>query len=297
MADAFLMKGKVYGEHKHKLVYPAVAEIKYDEIRLHVKRTASGVLFLSYAGKELHNLGDWHDRFYEFMQEQGVHNLDMGVLVNGNFNDSYRWCRSSTGAPREKLDKATGKVAPALDEGMVKFYLFDIPDYKAAYRDRSVSVDRAAHYLTQHYGVPTDRPKQWRCDAEAELDALFVEVREKGFEGLMVKTLTHTYECGKRIDGWLKMKPEETADGKITRVNQAFSIEGVPLDRAGSVDVVLEDFSTAAPAGIPHELGRLMWANPQDYVGKQWVEFKYMERDRQGGYRHPSLVRLREAKE
>jgi hypothetical protein len=38
-----------------------------------------------------------------------------------------------------------------------------------------------------------------------------------------------------------------------------------------------------------------MYANPEQYIG-QWCEFKFMERDRAGGYRHPSLVRLREAK-
>ncbi len=301
MADEFLMKGKVYGEHKHKLVYPVIAEIKYDEIRLHVHLdyTAGKVVqFLSYAGKPLHNLDSWAQQFYDFMTEQNVRDLDMGVLVNGNFNDSYRWCRSSTGIPGEKLDKKTGKVAPALDTGMVVFYLFDWPESTEPYESRRKQLRIMSHVMREA-GIPVARPLSYELADEAALDKTFTLVREEGFEGLMVKSRDHTYQPGKRIDGWLKMKPENEADGLIVKVNQAFSIHGEPLDRAGSVDVAVDwpDVGLrASPAGIPHELGRLMWANPEQYEGKQWVEFKYMERDRQGGYRHPSLVRLREPK-
>jgi hypothetical protein len=306
MSDEFLMKGKVFGEHRHKLVYPLIAEIKYDEIRLHVKRFpqvgAPGlasyipehVEFLSYAGKPLCNLWHWADQFFAFMVEQGVHNLDMGVLVNGNFNDAYRWCRSSTGFPQEKLDKKTGKIAPALDVSMMQFYLFDWPDSTEDFRHRIRQLDKASIYMRQ-FGIPVSRPTRYPCHDEQELNELFVRVREAGHEGLMVKSFEHTYQPGKRIDGWLKMKPESEADGKVVRINQAISIEGVPLDRAGSIDVEMEDGSIASPAGIPHELGALLWRHPYNYMG-HWLQFKYMERDRAGGYRHPSFVRFREDK-
>jgi len=103
------------------------------------------------------------------------------------------------------------------------------------------------------------------------------------------------YERGKRTYGWLKLKPEDDADGIITGINQAFSETGEALGRAGSVDVLCADKSKASPSGIPHPLGRDMWENPQKYLG-QWCEFRFMERDRQGGYRHPNFHRIREAK-
>lgn len=304
MADPFLMKGKIYSEHKHKLNFPVSAEVKYDEIRLHVKRfpaTAAGpgfipehLEFLSYAGKPLCNLWAWADKLLTCMQQHDLHHLDMGVLVNGNFNDSYRWCRSSTGIPGEKLDKATGRVAPALHVDMVNFYLFDLPDSPLPYRTRA-ALRQDMVCAMWDAGLPVFAPSFDVAHSEAELDTIFLQVREAGLEGLMVKSLDHVYQPGKRIDGWLKMKPEDTADGIITDVLRATSIHGEPLDRVGSVYVSLPDGSNACPAGIPHELGRLMWMYPERYIG-QWVEFKYMERDRAGGYRHPSLVRLREPK-
>lgn len=281
---AFLMKGKVYGERKHLLKFPVIAEVKYDEIRLHVKMTDQGPVFLSYAEKPLYNLDRWKDVFWEFMHKFGYDNLDMGVLVNKNFNDSYRWVRSSRGAPKE------------LNEGMVEFFLFDLPDYTGtAYEVRKPLRTLAVEALRNTWGLAAFVPEAKVIEDEAALDEYFYNVRSRGYEGLMVKSLDHTYQPGKRIDGWLKMKPEETFDGCITGVNQAFAEDGTPHDRAGSVTVVLEDGSTASPAGLEWGLARAMWADPSKYIG-QWVEFKCMERDRQGGYRHPSFVRFREPK-
>lgn len=302
MADNFLMKGKVYGERKHLLRYPLYAEVKYDEIRLHVKAivhgiAVTGVEFLSYAGKPLHNLSLWRNDFINFMQATGFRHLDMGVLVNKNFNDSYRWTRSSKGIPGEKYDKATGKIHPALNPSMVEFYLFDLPESLLTFEHRIEQRRSLAATLGDFVDAPVNVPIQFEVASEEELDRLFIAVRADGFEGLMVKTPDHVYVSGSahRSDGWLKMKPEAEADGVITGVNRAYSIEGVPLDRAGSIDVRCEDGSEASPAGIAHELGADMWAHPEKYTGR-WVEFKYMERDRQGGYRHPSFTRFREDK-
>lgn len=310
MADNFLMKGKVYAERKHLLKWPVWAEVKYDEIRLHVRAVRNDfgfvydVEFLSYAGKPLHNMGFWVDAFVRYMQDRELNHLDLGVLVNGNFNDSYRWVRSSTGVPKDKFDKATGKTHHELAPSMLQFYLFDVPELTEVFWARKERLDIEAEKLGQHiwdyaaWPSPVKRPEGQLVQTETDLDVLFGKTRERGLEGLMVKSLDHTYETGKRIDGWLKMKPEDPADGRIVKINQAFSIHGEPLDRAGSVDVIVDDggvASFASPAGIAHELGRDMWEDPQGYIGR-WIEFKYMERDRQGGYRHPSFVRFREDK-
>lgn len=288
---AELMKGKVWGEHKHKLKYPVIAEVKYDEIRVHVKRVPKDksilgdeyIEFLSYAGKPLNNLGRFANAFLMYMQKANLYELDCGVEVNGNFNDSYRWVRSKC-------------IPTGLEIEMVRWLLFDAPDHAALpYYERRWKLDKIRDSLVLAYGLVIHRPLYKVCYTESDVDYFFAEMRGRGLEGLMVKTLDHTYQKGKRIDGWLKMKPEETADGRITAINQAFAADGSALGRAGSVDVVLEDGSTASPAGIEWGLARAMWERPQEYIG-QWCEFKYMEVDRAGGYRHPSVVRLREAK-
>lgn len=298
---AELMKGKVWSERKHKMTYPCFAEVKHDEIRCHIKvRPAMlDVEFLSYAGKPLQNMQEFRELWLRVGEATGMYEFDCGFEVNGNFNDSYRWVRSSTGAPSELL--RTPK----------KFFVFDLPEltgmqFEMRNRVRAEvtsTANGAAMSLSCDTSVHV--PDGYLCCTEEDVERVFIGVRGAGFEGLMVKSLEHTYQRGKRIDGWLKMKPEDDADGIIVDIHEAISdtddpakglYKGKPLGRANSVTVRLEDGSHATPHGIPHELGKELLANPSKYMHKQWCEFSYMERDRQGGYRHPVFRRLREAK-
>lgn len=302
-----LMKGETWRDAlklvrgKPRFEYPIWVEAKADEIRCQVICTnyANGTFsvdFLSYAGKPLHNL---HDHFAAqflsfFQQNEHINELDVGIEVNGNFNDSYRWTQSSSGIPQEKFDKKTGKTAPALDASMVKFILFDLPENTRPFHLRWEQIDAVCADLVLT-GLPAHRPSKRLCWNEAEVMEAYGKFREEGYEGAMGKTLDHKYER-KRTFGWMKIKPSETFDGRITKINRATSITGEPLSRAGSISVELEDGSTADPAGLAHALGSDMFANPGDYIGR-WVEFECMERDRAGGYRHPRFIRIREDKQ
>jgi hypothetical protein len=127
-----------------------------------------------------------------------------------------------------------------------------------------------------------------------QAEQFFEDMQSAGYEGAMLKNAQHLY-VRKRSWDWLKMKSELDGDGKIIDMREAVSEVGEPLGRIGSVHVLLEDGSSAWPAGIAHELGRQMMKNPDAFLG-EWCEFVYMERDRQGGYRHPRFKRIREAK-
>lgn len=287
---AQLMKGQTWKaaqklvRGKPRFTYPVFGEIKLDEIRCRVVYSTllQIVTFESYAGKPLHNLGHFAPAFEAWFLRSGYTDLDCGILVNGNFNDSYRWVRSSKGVP------------PGLEAAKVEILLFDLPDDGAPFSRRRAQIDRVAEGLRIFHGLPMIRPEGRLLLDEADVMAFYRYARQKGQEGLMVKTLEHTYSRTRTWD-WLKLKPEETHDGIITEVVQARSIHGELLDRAGSVRVTLEDGSKATPSGIGHELGRDMLASPERYIG-QWVEFTRMEEDRQGGSRHPIFKRMREAK-
>ena len=289
-----LMKGHVWLERKDAVdrkgnpivKYPVYAEVKHDEIRCHVLVGKDGVQFLSYSGKPLANMHGFSARFIELAERTGYKEFDCGFEVNGNFNDSYRWVRSTRTLP-EDLHGAT-----------FQFYLFDVPECTLPWRDRVAIREDICKY-----GL-VDAPDFVLCRTPDGVDQYFSNVVQAGYEGLMIKQLDHTYQKGKRTDGWLKYKPEETADGEITMLVQATSTVddetrgvriGDGLSRVGSVLVRCEDGSTCCPHGISHALGTEMFNNPARFIG-QWCEFKYMQRDRQGGYRHPVFKRLREAK-
>lgn len=257
---------------------------KVDEVRCRVYRLKSSgkVLFESYAQKPLHNLGAWGGLFAVAFDRLRVEELDIGVLVNGNFNDSYRWVRSSRGIPE------------GLCAEQVQFILFDDPTSPLDYAMRVLLMRRYLQRL-HDVGLPMhDELPLITAECEQDVDDAYAQFRAQGYEGAMIKTLDHQY-VRTRSAAWLKYKPKDTADGKIVRVLEAHSEAGEPLGRAGAVQVECEDGSGASPAGIAHTLGRELWANQEQYVGR-WCEFEYMERDRAGGYRHPRFVRLREAK-
>lgn len=291
---AELMKGHKWNEYKHKVQYPVIAEVKVDEIRVHVKMCLDGVNFLSYAGKPLHNLHKFATRIERVLDAYNIYELDLGFECNGNFNDSYRYVRSSRGVPED------------LEEAPYMFTLYDVPDpryqwFNHKYIERRLALVEIVQAL-QYQGVQCMLVPYSICHSEEEVIKEFEHQITQGNEGLMVKSLDHLYQRGKRSKDWLKVKPEEEADAQIIELIEAHAVAessthciGDPLGRTGSILVRLEDGSTAAPAGIAHDLGFDMHQNPEKYIG-QWIMFKYMERDRAGGYRHPSFVRFREDK-
>lgn len=285
-----LMKGHTFAKGKHRMTYPAVAEVKVDEIRLDAQVYSDGdVTFLSYAGKPLHNLyGQFAEAFRQSVLNladmgEDYDRFDLGVLVGKTFDNTYRYVRSSKGVPSDLLGLP------------IEFIVFDMPQSDADFKHRMNLRTRVVEAM-RAAGLQAFHPEYKVVESEAEVLPLYEAVRNGGMEGLMLKSFDHKYETDKRSYGWLKVKPEDEADGKIVVINRAFSLEGVPLDRAGSVEVECEDGSTANVPGIPHDLGRLMLAHPEQFIG-QWLVFDFMERDRQGGYRHPRLNRLREAKQ
>lgn len=299
-----LMKGNVWHERKDAkdrkgnpiVTYPVYVEDKHDEIRCHVIVDNANphdirITFLSYAGKPLANMDRFCNVFATLAKGTGWDEFDMGFECNGNFNDSYRWVRSTKGIPED------------LKDAKFKFFVFGLPDAGGTiFQQHHYRVD-VAQYAKDWCSVPVLVPHFTVCADPEQVDSAFVYARHRGLEGVMVKQPDALYER-KRTDGWLKMKNSDTYDGKIVGLLEAHASKdsedgvkkGDPLGRTGSVQLVLEDGSCASPHGIPHELGRDMHLNPAKYIG-HWVEFDAMEIDRQGGYRHPVFRRLRDAKD
>lgn len=299
---SYLMKGKHWSDrHKFRvpLQYPVVVQPKVDEIRVRVlvNSQKTGVTYLSYAEKPLYNLGFADALFLRLSNWFGMRNFDCGFLCNNNFDDSRSFVRSSKNFP-ERLRHAS-RV----------FLLYDIPDAAAEYIHRIADIAEICNTAEICNMAPIDTELRmlphWIANTPEGVEYLYESLRAQQYEGAMIKTLSHKYQIGKRSQDWLKMKPEDTADGKIVGFVEASATVpipsrgvkiGDPLGRVGSVIVKLEDGTEARPHGIAHELGAEMLANPSKYLG-EWCEFAFMERDTQGGYRHPVFRRIRDAKD
>ena len=300
-----LMKGHAIQKRRDKIIYPVLVEYKHDEIRAHIIIREDGYDVLSYAGKPLANCTDIVRPLVDAARALGYTELDCGIEVNDNYNDSFRWCRSTRGAPAD------------LKGTEITVYIYDLPDLSTTgYAKRRESMaDLLFHVLGQMLApTPIDGEAKvvFRMPAvthllssaehlDAVLDDIFTAAVQTGYEGLMLKTAHGMYERT-RSKYIIKVKPEEDADGLIIGMTEAVSEDGVPLGRAGSLEVRLEDGSIANPGGMEHATAKELWDNREQYIGKQWIQFTYMERDRQDGYRHPRIGkeakfgRLREEK-
>lgn len=278
-----LMKGFTWAKGKKKLTYPAIAEVKVDEVRCDIRIEGDRVLFQSYADKPLANLEEFEPLFHSALLKIDLTRLDAGVLVNRSFNDTYRWVRSTKGAPADLVD------------AKIEFILFDLPESIEPFINRRLARNRIAEHL-RDYGLPVIVPEFFVINAEHEVLERYEQARNAGNEGLMVKSMDHFYEVDKRTNGWLKVKPEDDADALIHGVTEAISEAGEPLGRVGSIQGATEDGQAVSIPGIDHDTGRAWFADPSLIIG-QWVEFQYMERDRQGGFRHPRFNRIREDKQ
>lgn len=293
----FLMKGKHWADrHKFRvpLQYPVVVQPKVDEIRVRVSVDwiNGTVQYRSYADKPLFNLSFADDLFVGAAYEYDLTEFDCGFLCNGSFDDSRSFVRSSRNFPERLID------APK------QFILYDLPQYKERYNERLRLIESVVRHAqkTSEYLV---RLPHWIAHTSGEVEHIYEKLRSLRYEGAMVKTLYHKYQVGKRSQDWLKMKPEDTADGKIMGFVEAVATVANPvtgvrvgdgLGRVGSVIVRMEDGSEARPHGISHALGEDMLENPDKYLG-EWCEFAFMERDTQGGYRHPTFRRIRDQKD
>lgn len=294
---AFLMKGKHWSDrHKFRvpLQYPVVVQPKVDEIRVRVSVDwiNGTVHYRSYADKPLFNLSFADGIFVRAAYEYQLTEFDCGFLCNGSFDDSRSFVRSSRNFPERLRD------APK------QFILYDLPQSNKEYNERLRLIESVVRHAQKTSEYLVQLP-HWIAHTSGEVEHIYENLRTLRYEGAMVKTLHHKYQIGKRSQDWLKMKPEDTCDGKIIGVVEAVAtvnnpetgvLVGDPIGRVGSVIVRMEDGSEARPHGIPHELGRAMLLAAELYIG-EWCEFAFMERDTQGGYRHPVFRRLRDSKD
>jgi bifunctional non-homologous end joining protein LigD len=124
---------------------------------------------------------------------------------------------------------------------------------------------------------------------QANYDALVAT----GFEGAVVKLLDSRYASGKRGYGWAKVKAVETADafvigfkaGKGSNLGKVGALILGQYDNGGIVEVASVKVPTTAERKAITEGG-------DDYLYRV-VEFTYMGRVGDGGYRHPQFSRFR----
>lgn len=286
-----------------------VLQVKRDEIRCVVEIhevwddaqeniTARAVTYTSASGKPLYNLGHFDKHWLDFSARTGRRRIDTGVSVN----DSFDLTRRTVMASKKVYDLSGNTVNTIAGEKKkdpphyvgtlcATFWLYDIIDHYGTYEDRRRSMAQYALDFPEFLACP-ETFVIGNCGgninvAVGVVEEHFQQALELRHEGLMIKRLYHSWEP-RRTTNWMKMKPEAEVDVRITGFIPG---KGEFAGLVGSLTAEAEDGSTVDFSGFTLELRRAISADFESYLGR-WCEVQYMQRDAQGGYRHPRFFRF-----
>ncbi|CCI88402.2 DNA ligase [Yersinia phage phiR8-01] len=267
-----------------------ILQTKRDEIRCVVRVSASTgeMTYTSAQGKPLFNLNCFDEEWNQVAMHLDLYEFDTGICVNESFELTKRTVRASkkkydlSGDTHHIIDdrKKTGFYFEGTLTGL--FYLYDLPSWVAPYENRRRTMADLAHRF------PSLRiPETWRCSTVVQTYETYDQLVNQGYEGLMVKRQNFEYIYGRTV-AWMKMKPEDERDGEITGyVEGKGEFEGL----IGSIEIRFVDGSTTSVSGMSYALRVAISADREGYIGRI-VEVRFMQRDSQGGYRHPKFYRF-----
>lgn len=275
---------------------------KRDEIRcvvtIHEDLDGAWVEYTSAQGKPLYNLSQFDDMWLSLAKQQGVTVFDTGISVNENFDITRRVARSST-----VTFDLTGEVPAILwgekptkknPDGVIyysgllkaRFWLYDLPECGNPFEVRHTGMVRMAAG-SEYLAVP----ETYRRTTVDSVDVKYGHCIDAGLEGVMIKRADFQYKYGRSTD-WMKMKPEEEKDGIITGFTEG---QGKFNGLIGSATIDFGDGSSTSVSGMDDATRLDMSRNPDKYIGRV-ARIPYMQRDSQGGYRHPRWGGLHEDK-
>lgn len=274
-----------------------IAQYKEDGIRLHAFIDALGtVRVTTREGIEIRSLAVQKEKLRALLQE-----LPKGFCVDGE-----------AVVPGVVFEVGSGMLRSFdLLPVDVEFYVWDAfpleallgAEYGVPYETRYSRLQDA--YMNVTY--PDDPVEMIYCTTvrtQADIDRVFEQARAANKEGLVLKVPGFGVIHGKKTGQW-KVKPSDTADGRITGLVWGtpglgnagkiigFTVElesGVMCDVTGITQAQMEEFTANERGTVVHTSTDIP---TRSYVGR-YIEVGYMEMTAAGSLRHPSFKCFRD---
>lgn len=202
----------------------------------------------------------------------------------------------------------------------LKFWCFDCiieENYNKPFEQRYLDILRIFNNQFENLVVSIDQHIVSNFDV---LKKRFELVLEKGFEGLVVKSHTGKYKCGRstlKEEIAYKYKPFETFDAKIIDIIQGTEVnpnaeksitelgysktsrkkdDRILIEKASAFLVNYNEFQLKVSIALTDEEKEEIWKNKNVYIGK-WIEYKGMLIGSKDVPRHPIFLRFRNDKD
>lgn len=218
----------------------------------------------------------------------------------------------------EKTIKKNGLEILTIPEHL-KFYAFDIiteDNLEEEFFKRCLKLKKVEDEFKNllEYVTQVDVHKK------EDIESLFENALEKGYEGLILKDPNGRYKCGRGTikEGLIyKVKPFKTFDAEITGVVQATKVnpnaekktnelgrsvtskkkdDRILIEKASAFNVQYEGLELKVVLAMTDEEKEEIWKNKESYIGKM-IEYKGMLIGAKDVPRHPVMIRFREDKD
>jgi len=181
-----------------KITFPGYLQRKFDGVRNLNKQEAGIKINRSRKGKPFIHIDHISD---------DLPDLPLGWEYDGEL---YHHDRSL-----QQIVSMVKRDQPANVE--IQYRVYDLIGTGLPYKARK----RALARLLKKAGPSVHRVKTYRVHSWEEIDALFKQFREEGYEGAMWRSIDGLYECGERSWGLIKIKDFEEEEFEIIDVEEA----------------------------------------------------------------------------
>jgi DNA ligase 1 len=295
-ADINPQLAKTYNPDKFTWEHPWVVEPKFDGLRCIVIaefRGTQGDRYItpySRNGKPLWNMGRIIDEVETNSPKMSEFVLD-GEVYTKDWNLSMSIVKRST------------QTHP--DQDQLRYHVWDcltLDEWRAGKSSVSNHV-RKRRLLPWNEGKYVQMVWAHLVGSKEQLQNVYLEFLEQGYEGAILKNPDGIYECGRRSPNWLKIKPWTDADLTVV---ESYPGEGKHLGRIGGL--VVEgtaqwndksySIRTEVGTGFTDEERVYFQAlSDADTLKGRIVEIKFQDITVEGACRFPVYSRLREDKE
>jgi DNA ligase-1 len=265
--------------------YPCLVQAKYDGVRVVAltEPKENDVTYYSRNGKQFMNFSCFNKELLQLSNKEPK--MFDGEVI-GPRGDDFRGIMQQC---RRKFD-----VEP---KGL-NFNVFDWMPMHHFIRQNTcfLQKDRTGYLGELHEMTHTEPQRVFIvvgkiCNNEEELMAYYDSCVGEGFEGIIIKDLEGEYEF-KRSVSWIKMKPSDTIDLKVTEIQEG---RGKYAGKLGAFIVDREGVTINVGSGLKDDERVSLEEAQKLYVGKV-IEIEYDSITPDGSLRFPRFKCLREDK-
>jgi ATP-dependent DNA ligase len=254
-------------KYLHHIVYPAIAQVKYDGARIIIYREDNTVAMFTRNGKRYTKLP---------LLEEQLLKLPASFVYDGELVFANYERKQSNGLARKA--HSDGKITKA-EAALAVVRLWDMVDVKGyedgfsaiPYLDRCCDLNNACHTIST---LAVNRINNFTVNKIEDCERLFYATLANGQEGIIVKNRYSPWE-NRRSPQCIKFKNEQSCELRIIAAKEG---EGKNSNMLGALHCVSDDghVDVWVGSGLTDAVRIDIWNNWEKYFN-QIVEVKYNE--------------------